>query len=198
MNNNVRADQFVAQGTLDSRFSVTPSHNHIPKPGYGPSQDFVGIDSGVSYESSPVKHYSMKVRENSPTFGGGMQPLSGADVMPMSELMLSKGSDNKRWHDKRNSDPINFSPSAQAANRFKQNGISHHSIEISSQHNGTVSKVERRSPLNGIPPGAKEPNTSVKKAAKSAQRSTNFIRAGNSISGQMDSAMKLSSSNNRL
>lgn len=180
----------------NSRFSVTPSHNHIAKPPHAPVNDFSRMDSGVSYESSPAKHYSRKVRENSPTFGG-MQPLSGADVMPMSELMLSKGSDNQRWRDKRNSDPTNFSPSAQAAqNRFKQNGISQQSIDVSSTHGGkAASKVERRSPLNGLP---KESSTSIKKAAKSAQRSTNFIRAGNSISSNMDSAMKLSSSNTRL
>ena len=144
------ARNIVAQQAMDSRFSVTPSHNHIPKPNAAPSQEYSRMDSGVSYDSSPAKHYGRKIRENSPTFGG-MQPLSGADVMPMSELMLSKGSDHKRWHDKRNSDPISFSPSAQAANRFKQSGVSQHSIDVNSTHNGkAVSKVERRSPLNNM------------------------------------------------
>ena len=205
LNNNANADHFASQGAADSRFSATPSHNHIAKPAHLSNlHDLNRIDSGISYESSPAKHYSRKLRENSPTFGQ-MLPLAGADVMPGSDMMLSKGSDNKRsWHEKRNSDPISMSPSAQGQQqRFKQSGIQQ-SLDVAGSRTSAkaVSKVERRvSHLNGAPRALKEPlssQTTVKKVAKSAQRSTNFIRAGNSISGQQDTGLKLSASNNRL
>lgn len=60
-------ENFVGQASLDSRFSVTPSHHPIPKP----ANELSRVDSGVSYDSSPAAKYKRKVRENSPTFGGG-------------------------------------------------------------------------------------------------------------------------------